>query len=116
VLSYDSSPAFTLNDDGSSTTSALLDTCFRQVEYAGVLEGAENPEGARALIEFLLSRPAQHALPTSMFVFPVVDGVALPPDWEKHAEQPTSPYQLDPAEIAEHREAWLEEWRDIVTR
>ncbi|MGH3336966.1 MAG: thiamine ABC transporter substrate-binding protein, partial [Nocardioides sp.] len=50
VLSYDSSPAFTIADDGSSTTSALLDTCFRQVESAGVLEGADNAEGARALI------------------------------------------------------------------
>ncbi len=29
-------------------TSALLDTCFRQVEYAGVLDGAENPDGAEA--------------------------------------------------------------------
>src|SRR6478735_11861930 len=36
VLSYDSSPAFTVAD-GASTTRALLDTCFRQVEYAGVL-------------------------------------------------------------------------------
>ena len=47
VLSYDSSPAFTL-DGGTSTTEALLDTCFQQVEYAGVLAGAANPEGARA--------------------------------------------------------------------
>ena len=116
VLSYDSSPAFTLADDGSSTTRALLDTCFRQVEYAGVLEGAENPEGARALIEFLLSDAVQRELPESMFVFPVVDGVELPPAWEKHARQPSSPYRLDPAEIAQNREAWLEEWRDIVTR
>jgi thiamine transport system substrate-binding protein len=116
VLSYDSSPAFTLTDDGSSTTSALLDTCFQQVEYAGVLEGADNPEGARALIEFLLSDTVQRELPESMFVFPVVAGVKLPPAWEKHAEQPASPYRLDPAEIAANREAWLEKWRDIVTR
>jgi thiamine transport system substrate-binding protein len=116
VLSYDSSPAFTIADDGSSTTSALLDTCFRQVEYAGVLAGAENPDGARALIEFLLSAPVQRELPESMFVFPVVEAVGLPPAWEEHAEQPESPYRLDPAEIAANREAWLEEWRDIVTR
>ena len=116
VVSYDSSPAFTIADDGTSTTRALLDTCFRQVEYAGVLAGADNPDGARALIQFLLSRPVQHELPTSMFVFPVADGVELPPEWEAHAEQPESPYRLDPAEIADHREAWLEQWRDVVTR
>ena len=39
-----------------------------------------------------------------------------PPDWARHAVQPESPYQLDPDEIAENREAWLEEWREIVTR
>ena len=45
VLSYDSSPAFTVDGQGGTTTSALLDTCFRQVEYAGVLAGAREPRG-----------------------------------------------------------------------
>ena len=38
------------------TTSALLDTCFRQVEYAGVLKGAENPEGMEKFIDFMLGQ------------------------------------------------------------
>ena len=44
------------------TTGALLDTCFRQTEYAGVLEGAANPEGAQELLDFLLSDevPGRH--------------------------------------------------------
>jgi thiamine transport system substrate-binding protein len=117
VLSYDSSPAFTVpKGSDESTTSALLDTCFRQVEYAGVLEGADNPEGGRALLEFLLSDEVQAALPESMYVFPVSDDVTLPEDWARHAAQPTSPHELDPAEVAENREAWLEEWRDLTTR
>ena len=74
MLSYDSSPAFTIDGQGGTTTSALLDTCFRQVEYAGVLAGAENPEGAQALVDFMLSRPFQEALPDSMYVFPVDAG------------------------------------------
>ena len=68
VLSYDSSPAF------APTTSALLGTCFLQVEYAGVLAGADNPDGAQALVEWLVSPAVQAALPDSMYVFPVVDG------------------------------------------
>ena len=60
VLSYASSPPFTIDEDaGKPTTSALLDTCFRQVEYAGVLAGAENPEGAQALVDFMGGRAAQ---------------------------------------------------------
>ena len=50
VLSYDSSPAFTVPEGSdTSTTSALLDTCFRQVEYAGVLRGAKNVAGRRGV-------------------------------------------------------------------
>ena len=117
VLSYDSSPAFTVPKGAEeSTTAALLDTCFRQVEYAGVLSGADNPEGAEALLEFLLSDQVQAALPESMYVFPVVDSVELPEEWARYAEQPSTPYEVDPAEIADNREAWLEEWRDVTTR
>jgi thiamine transport system substrate-binding protein len=117
VLSYDSSPAFTPTADGSeSTTAALLDTCFRQVEYAGVLEGAANPEGARALVEFLLSPEVQAALPESMYVFPVVDGVPLPEEWARFAVRPDDPYTVDPADITAHREEWLTTWSDVTSR
>ncbi len=79
VLSYDSSPAFTTTDDGSeTTTAALLETCFEQVEYVGVLAGAENPAGAQAVVDWMLTPEVQAALPDSMYVFPVVDGVELP--------------------------------------
>ena len=116
VLSYDSSPAFTIAKDGTSTTSALLDTCFRQVEYAGVLDGAENPDGAEALVDFLVSPEVQAALPDSMYVFPVDSSVELPAEWAKFAKQPTDPWQVDPAEISAHRDEWLREWSDLTSR
>ncbi|MFC7496740.1 MULTISPECIES: thiamine ABC transporter substrate-binding protein [unclassified Nocardioides] len=116
VLSYDSSPAFTIADDGSSTTSALLDTCFRQVEYAGVLDGAANTDGAEALVDFLLTPEVQAALPTSMYVFPVDASVELPAEWATFAEQPTEPLEVDPADIAEHRDEWLRDWSDVTSR
>lgn len=115
VLSYDSSPAFTVSG-GRSTTEALLDTCFQQVEYAGVLAGAANPAGARALVEFLLGEDVQAALPESMYVFPVRDGVELPEDWARFAERPDTPYTLDPAEVDANRDEWLTTWQDVVTR
>ena len=115
VLSYDSSPAFTVSN-GRSTTKALLDTCFQQVEYAGVLAGAANPAGARAFLDFLLSPEVQAALPESMYVFPVRDGVELPADWARFAKRPTSPYSLDPAEVDAHRDEWLTTWQDVTTR
>lgn len=46
VLSYASSPAAQAGPDGRSPTKALPDTCYRQVEYAGVLAGAKDPVAA----------------------------------------------------------------------
>lgn len=117
VVSYDSSPAFTVpQGSDSSTTRALLDTCFRQIEYAGVLTGAPNPEGAEALIEFLLSPDVQKALPDAMYVYPVRQGTPLPPAWARFAIQPKHPYSVSPSDISAHRDEWLREWSDIVSR
>ncbi|WP_239021674.1 thiamine ABC transporter substrate-binding protein [Nocardioides jishulii] len=117
VLSYDSSPAFTLDGPGGrSTTAALLDTCFRQVEYAGVLKGAKNPEGAQELVEFLLGPEVQAALPGSMYVRPVSGEVSVPQEWSANAPEPDDAWEVAPAEIAANRDTWLEEWTDVVTR
>ena len=117
VLSYDSSPAFTVARGATtSTTRALLDTCFRQVEYAGVLAGAANEQGARELVDFLLTPAVQRALPESMYVFPVAAHTRLPGDWASYAEQPSDPYSVDPARVAAHRDEWLREWSDVTSR
>jgi len=116
VLSYDSSPAFTIDGQGGTTTSALLDTCFRQVEYAGVLAGAKNPDGAEALVDFMLTKQFQEALPDAMYVFPVDPSVPLPDDWAKFAKQPDHPFAVDPAVIAARRDEWLRDWSDVTSR
>ncbi|WP_445258673.1 thiamine ABC transporter substrate-binding protein [Nocardioides aurantiacus] len=117
VLSYSSSPPFTVPEGGTEpTTAALLDTCFRQVEYAGVLAGAENPEGMQEFIDFMLGREFQEALPDNMYVYPVDADVALPQAWEEFAPAAEQPYAVDPADLDADREKWLREWRDIVTQ
>jgi len=115
VVSYDSSPAFTVHG-GRTTTTALLDTCFRQVEYAGVLEGADNPEGGKAFVDFLRSPEVQEALPTSMYVYPAVPGTPLPKDWARFARQPEHTLDVPPADIEANREEWLQQWSDIVSQ
>jgi thiamine transport system substrate-binding protein len=116
VVSYDSSPAFTVPKGSStSTTKALLDTCFRQVEYAGVLTGAANPKGAEKFVDFMLSPTVQQALPDSMYVFPVRTGTPLPTTWAKFAVQPQHPYVVSPGAISAHRDTWLRQWSNIVS-
>ena len=62
-----------------------METCFRQVEYAGILKGAANPEGARKAIDFLLGPTVQKALPSAMYVYPVTRGIAMPDGWATRA-------------------------------
>jgi thiamine transport system substrate-binding protein len=117
VLSYASSPPFTSPKGGSEpTTSALLDTCFRQVEYAGVLAGAKNPAGARAFLDFMEQKSFQEALPDNMYVFPVDRAATLPADWAEFAKVAPKPYTVAPAEVAKNRDTWLREWSDVTTR
>lgn len=110
VLSYASSPAAT------PETSALLDSCFGQVEYVGILKGAKNTEGARKLVDFMLSPAVQKALPDSMYVYPVQKNTPLPDGWQQRAPVPRWTVNLPPAFIAQNRESWQQQWRDAVGR
>ncbi len=118
VVSYASSPPAELPSGAGASatppTGALLDTCFRQVEYAGVLAGAKNPAGAQKLIDFLLSPTFQASVPDAMYVYPVDTGVALPASWKAAAPIAPDPATLDPAVIADNRDAWISEWSDLV--
>ncbi|MFS3127281.1 thiamine ABC transporter substrate binding subunit [Nocardioides sp. Bht2] len=117
VVSYDTSPAFTLDEkSGDSTTSALLNTCFRQVEYAGVLTNAKNPGAAEKVVDFLLSPEVQAVIPENMYVFPADSEVRLPTEWAKFAKPAADPLVVSADDIDEHRQAWLTEWTDVVTR
>ncbi len=117
VVSYASSPPFTIPEGGTEpTTRALMDTCFNQVEYAGVIEGAANPEGGQAVVDFLLSDTVQEALPESMYVFPVSEQVDLPPEWAKFAQVAEDPYDLPAQDIEANRLDWTTQWADIALR
>ena len=116
VVSYSSSPPFTIPKGSTKpTTSALLDTCFRQVEYAGVLKGAGNPKGAQEFIDFMLRKEFQAALPENMYVYPVDTTVTLPADWAKWAPTSPDPVEVPAADIAAHRSEWLRDWRDLTS-
>ncbi len=114
VLSYNTSPADTVKN-GKATTSAMSDSCFRQVEYAGVLKGAKNVAGAKAFIDFLLGKTFQASMPTNMYVFPVDSTVAVPASWKQAVTVPSKTLQVDPAKITANRDTWLREWQDAVS-
>jgi thiamine transport system substrate-binding protein len=111
VVSYASSPPF----EAEGATGALLDTCFRQTEYAGVIAGTTNPTGAKKLVDFLHSVTVQTDIPENMYVFPVNPSAPLPSGWETSAPQATNPWSVDPADIDTNRERWITEWAAVAT-
>lgn len=120
VVSYGSSPPFEVDDSGPlpevGPTGTIESTCTRQVEFAGIFTHAENPEGARQLVDFLLSDAFQDEIALSMFVFPAVESVALPELYDRYATIPSDPYELDPALVAAEQQRWIREWTDVVIR
>ncbi|CAN5370745.1 thiamine ABC transporter substrate-binding protein [soil metagenome] len=116
VVSYASSPPFEAAEDATEApTGALLDTCFRQTEYAGVIAGTTQPEAARQLVDFLFSTTVQNDIPESMYVYPVNSQATLPESFVKFAKIAENPFVVEPADIDANRERWLTEWAAIAT-
>jgi thiamine transport system substrate-binding protein len=88
--------------------------CYRQVEFAGVLDGTDHPEAAGDLIDYMLSVDFQETIPLTWFVFPANENADLPEEFVDHTVIPAAPSQLDPDLIAENREAWIQEWAELM--
>ncbi|NIH87281.1 thiamine ABC transporter substrate-binding protein [Amycolatopsis granulosa] len=114
VVSYASSPAAEIGDDGKPRTKALLDTCYRQVEYAGVLAGSPNAANAQKVIDFLLSQQFQATVAENMYVYPAREGVPLPASWTTAAPLPPNPASLPAATVQSGREQWISQWRSLL--
>ena len=118
VVSYATSPVaevfFSDPPVAEAPTSVLADTCFLQIEYAGVLRGAKSVDGARKLIDFMVSPEFQADIPLNMFVFPANPAAVVPEVFTQYAATPMNVISFDPAEIDANRERWIQEWTDIV--
>ncbi len=119
VLSYGSSPPFEVlyatEPLGEAPTGVVEATCFRQIEFAGVLRGTDAPTGARQLVDFLVSERFQREVALNLFVFPVNQDVVLEPVFVEFAAIPDKPLTLDPAMIEQNRSDWIDRWTTVVT-
>lgn len=118
VMSYASSPPaeviFSETPLDSAPTGVIEAGCYRQVEYAGILAGTSFPDSAGELIDFMLSEEFQETVPLSWFVFPANENADLPADFVEHTTIPSEPARLDPSEIAENRDRWIDEWVKVM--
>ena len=117
VLSYSSSPAFEIRDSGDfageSQTASILDGCFRQTEYVGVLKNAKNADAAKKLALFMLNDPFQSTIAQTMYVYPILESVELPKEWQEWAPSAKNTFG-DQLDIAANRLDWLSKWSEII--
>jgi len=118
VVSYASSPpaevVFADPPIDTAPTGVAADTCFRQLEYAGVLRGTKHTAAASKLMDFLTGPTFQKELPLTLFVYPVNGAVELPEVFTKFAVVPANPFTMDPTLIAKNRQTWQEQWTTTV--
>ncbi len=122
VVSYATDPAAEVmsvqTPPPDSPVGAILgaDTCFRQIEFVGILKGTKQVSLAQKFVDFMLSPQFQADMPGQMFVYPVVSNVPLPDAFTKYAPRPTQPATLPPDEIAKNRDAWIQAWTEAVLK
>ncbi|RLD90205.1 MAG: thiamine ABC transporter substrate-binding protein, partial [Bacteroidetes bacterium] len=122
VVSYGSSPPFEVMfaeeplEDAPTAAVTSPGTCFRQIEFVGILNGTPNRELAEKWIDYMLSPEFQEDIPLNMYVFPVNDNAVLEETFQKYLEVPEVTADISPDLIAANREKWINDWTEAVLR
>ncbi|MEF3118349.1 thiamine ABC transporter substrate-binding protein [Streptomyces chrestomyceticus] len=120
VVSYASSPPVEVlgkkPEPKEAPTGVAAGTCFRQVEFAGLLKGARNEKGGKALLDFLLSKKFQEDVPLQMFVNPARKDAKVPELFTKYDQKIDKPETLAPEAITKNREQWIKQWSSLVLK
>lgn len=115
MVSYGSSPAYFVNKAKTESTNAALPaTCYRQVEYAGVLSGSQHREEAKKFIEFMLTPEVQEAISGVTYMYPASKDAQAPEDLVKFGPLSDAPIVIPGDQVAKNAEAWLKAWQEAV--
>jgi len=120
VVSYASSPPYEViaasPPPADAPTGVIADTCFRQIEFAGVLRGTKHEAAAQKFVDFMLSLTFQNDMPLNMYVFPSRTDATLPAEFTKYTVVPSNPIVMDPKAIETGRDGWVAKWTDTVLK
>ena len=121
VVSYSTSPAAEVAastsplDDAPTASVIAPGTCFRQIEFVGIIANTPNRDIAEKFVDFMLDVPFQEDMLLNMYVYPVNDQAAIPDSFAKFA-----PTAVDPATVPDalpvKRDTWIEAWTQAVLR
>lgn len=120
VVSYATSPAaeviFATEELQEAPTASITgaNTCFRQIEFVGILKGTQNRDLAEKFVDYMLSVDFQEDIPMNMFVLPVNSNAQLPQEFVDTIQIPDSPAAISYDVIAAYRETWITDWQEVV--
>ena len=112
VLSYTTSPAYHIMMENTDRYKAVnfAEGNYLQIEVAARLKTSDQPELAKQFLAFLTTKDAQEKLPTTNWMYPVIDiGDALPQAF-RDTKVPEKALLMPSEEVAANRTGWIEEW------
>ncbi len=118
VFSYTTSPAYHMvaEDTDRYQAAPFEEGHYLQIEVAGVTKNGANNPLARQFLAFMTGPGFQDVIPETNWMFPAGQtDKPLNPAFDKLVK-PTKTLLIDPAEVANNRKAWVDEWLAAMSR
>ncbi len=117
VLSYTTSPAYHMVEEKTDRYQAapFAEGQYLQIEVAGLLKNATQPELAKRFLAFMLTPGFQSIIPTGNWAYPAIDGIETPAAFDRLIKV-DKPLMIDPQTVADHRREWTREWLQAIGR
>ena len=119
TVSYCHSPgveAFYNSNLTKSTSLTLPRTTFHQVEYAAVVNGASEVDGANAFLAYLLSEDVNRNMPENNLMQSVLIDATWPETdgYAHHTDTPEMNAEITTQRIGQDMDGWLSAWQDAT--
>ena len=116
ILSYVTNPIFHMEIENIDKFRAFIpeEGRLKEIEFSGIINGSQNLYLARRFMDFMLTYDFQKHIPTTIWKFPVIEGVELPDSFAAITlpERDLSVNVFN--RYLPYNDAWTEQWLNIV--
>ena len=118
VLSYTTSPAYhqIVEEETRYQAAAFAEGHGMQIEVAGMLKNAPNPDLARQFLAFMLTPDFQSLIPTGNWMYPVVFPEEGLPEAFGTLVQPARSLAIDAQGVTDNRLDWIDEFNQALSQ
>ena len=119
TVSYCQSPgveAFYAGNYTHSTSITIPKTTFQQIEYTGIINGANDIDAAEAFIDYLLSPEVNSNMPENNLMYSVLNNQSLPETdgYRYHSDIPEENSDIEISRINQEMSSWLDNWQSAT--